>query len=237
VTPGYGPIEQYAGGGRQGPWTDIYAMGATLFWLVTGTKPSRRRRASAEGPAAERGEIAKGRFSDDSCARSTGRCSSIRRTGRRTSAVPRALFKAHAGALNLQDALRDSDEEVARRRPGSATSLAAACKGRLVRFGRALGARLMAHGREDDDRHGRDRARADDDHGVLQPRATVDEVRRTELQNLERLSQSTAGRIAQLVGDSRNLANYLGTTTTSSPISRSPRPTAPRRSSRSSTAW
>jgi len=40
---------------------------------------------------------------------------------------------------------------------------------------------------------------------------TVDEVRRTELKNLERLSQSTAGRIAQLVGDSRNLANYLGT--------------------------
>jgi serine/threonine protein kinase len=39
VTPGYGPIEQYAGGGRQGPWTDIYSMGATLFWLVTGRKP------------------------------------------------------------------------------------------------------------------------------------------------------------------------------------------------------
>jgi serine/threonine protein kinase len=39
VTPGYGPIEQYAGGGRQGPWTDIYALGATLFWLVSGRKP------------------------------------------------------------------------------------------------------------------------------------------------------------------------------------------------------
>ncbi|HET9651074.1 MAG TPA: serine/threonine-protein kinase, partial [Usitatibacter sp.] len=39
VTPGYGPIEQYAGGGRQGPWTDIYSLGATLFWLVTGKKP------------------------------------------------------------------------------------------------------------------------------------------------------------------------------------------------------
>jgi serine/threonine protein kinase len=37
--PGYGPIEQYAGGGRQGPWTDLYALGATLFWLVTGKKP------------------------------------------------------------------------------------------------------------------------------------------------------------------------------------------------------
>jgi serine/threonine protein kinase len=39
VTPGYAALEQYAGGGRQGPWTDIYALGATLFWLVTGKKP------------------------------------------------------------------------------------------------------------------------------------------------------------------------------------------------------
>src|SRR5258706_521073 len=39
VTPGYGPIEQYAGGGGQGPGADIYSMGATLFWLITGRKP------------------------------------------------------------------------------------------------------------------------------------------------------------------------------------------------------
>ena len=41
--------------------------------------------------------------------------------------------------------------------------------------------------------------------------ATLDNVARNELRNLEQLSQSTAGRIAQLIGDSRNLANYLGT--------------------------
>ena len=67
VTPGYGPIEQYAGGGRQGPWTDIYSMGATLFWLVTRQEAPRcARRASTiprRCPAAEalgRGPLQRG---------------------------------------------------------------------------------------------------------------------------------------------------------------------------------
>lgn len=38
VTPGYAPIEQY-GIGEQGPWTDLYALGATLYWCVSGRKP------------------------------------------------------------------------------------------------------------------------------------------------------------------------------------------------------
>jgi C4-dicarboxylate-specific signal transduction histidine kinase len=41
--------------------------------------------------------------------------------------------------------------------------------------------------------------------------ASLDAISKNELRNLEQLSQSTAGRIAQLIGDSRNLANYLGT--------------------------
>ena len=39
VTPGYAPLEQYYSHGRQGPWSDIYAMGGVLYWLVAGRKP------------------------------------------------------------------------------------------------------------------------------------------------------------------------------------------------------
>lgn len=39
VTPGYAPLEQYHGHGKQGPWSDIYSFGGVLYWMVTGNKP------------------------------------------------------------------------------------------------------------------------------------------------------------------------------------------------------
>ena len=40
VKPGYSPYEQYAeSGARQGPWTDIYALGATLYHAVCAKRP------------------------------------------------------------------------------------------------------------------------------------------------------------------------------------------------------
>lgn len=39
VTPGYAPLEQYGTAGKFGPYTDIYALGATLYHALMGVVP------------------------------------------------------------------------------------------------------------------------------------------------------------------------------------------------------
>jgi len=52
LTPGYAPIEQYDANSAQGPWSDIYGLGATLYRCAIGKSPKdayRREKCRQEG--------------------------------------------------------------------------------------------------------------------------------------------------------------------------------------------
>lgn len=59
VSPGYAPLEQYHAHGKQGPWSDLYAFGGVMYWMVTGNKPveaAARVRKDVQPPAAQAGD-------------------------------------------------------------------------------------------------------------------------------------------------------------------------------------
>ncbi|HEY2627724.1 MAG TPA: serine/threonine protein kinase, partial [Usitatibacter sp.] len=218
VTPGYGPIEQYAGGGRQGPWTDIYSMGATLFWVVSGRKPldAPARLDDPEAmPSAE--ALGRGRYSAEFL-RAIDWALQMHPADRPQSVAQfrSVLFASHAGALGLQEALRKTDEDhgfavvdeswamtlrsprlikgrvgrLARllRRPGS---WPIAAKMTLAMVATALAPMIVT--------------------AYYNLGATQGYVADVELRNLEQLAQSTAGRISQLIAGMKGLADYVGT--------------------------
>lgn len=216
VTPGYAAIELYAGGGREGPWTDIYSIGATLFWLVTGRKPVEApSRLQDPDPQPSAKLLAEGRYSEvflgaiDWALRlhPSERPQDI-------GEFRSMLFASHAGALGLQEALRKGDDEEGAGKESWTVTL---------RSPRLLKARMLSFSR-----------------GVWHPanwpitvkmtlamvltalaplmivayyayESTQEHLAGVEMRNLEQLAQSTAGRIGQLINDTRNFADYVGT--------------------------
>jgi serine/threonine protein kinase/HAMP domain-containing protein len=218
VTPGYGPIEQYAGGGRQGPWTDIYSLGATLFWVITGHKPfDAPSRLAAPDPLPSAESLGKGRFSREFL-RGIDWALKMHPDDRPqdVAQLRSALFASHAGALGLQEALRKSDEEGYKPSAGDNWSAAIRSplllKAKLSRYARVL--RRPASWPLAVKMTGAMVATA------LAPMmitayynlgATRSHLAEVELRNLEQLAQSTAGRISQLMSGTRSLADYVGT--------------------------
>ena len=65
VTPGYAPFEQYHTHGRQGPWSDLYAMGGVLYWFVAGRKPVEAAARIQSDPQEPAVDVAQGKYSEN----------------------------------------------------------------------------------------------------------------------------------------------------------------------------
>ena len=63
LTPGYAPFEQYTATGKsQGPWTDIYALSASVYELMTGNTPPESPDRVNDDKCVPAVEVGRGRY-------------------------------------------------------------------------------------------------------------------------------------------------------------------------------
>jgi serine/threonine protein kinase len=62
ATAGYAPFEQYSTKGKQGPWSDIYGLAATIYRAISGVKPQDAPDRMLEDTLEPVAELLKGKF-------------------------------------------------------------------------------------------------------------------------------------------------------------------------------
>jgi WD40 repeat protein len=128
VAPGYAPPEQYGIGGQPGPWSDLYALGATAYRCVTGQAPPEALRRLRKDPYVPAVEAAAGRY-DAGLLRLIDRMLSVEEVDRPRSV---AEVKAALRSRSLPVLARD-------RRPAVGSAIAAARTGAPSRSRRVAG--------------------------------------------------------------------------------------------------
>lgn len=210
VTPGFAPIEQY-GHGEQGAWTDIYALGATLYWAVCGHKPPDAEARATGTPMKSAVEAGQGRYGEAFLAAIDWALQlDPARRPRSIAQWRNALLAEHLQSVGLQEALlQDDDDEdagAARGARGQARRLWAglrrtvrpaswplAVKLTLAMVLTALLPMLMT--------------------AAWNLEGSEKALTQSELRQAGLLAHNAAGRLSQLIVDSQNLARVLGTDT------------------------
>jgi len=213
LTPGFAPLEQY-GMGEQGAWTDIYALGATLYWAVTGAKPpDAELRLASPGsfkPAMQAGRgRGQGAYADAFLwAIDWALEMDPRRRPQTVAEWRRALCADHLASLGLQEALQREDSQfdadvktpleraLGRVKRGLRTLFSPldwplALKMTLAMLATALLPMAIT--------------------GAYNLRGSTAALSEAEMRSVEQIANATAGRLSQFVTDARYLTRSLAT--------------------------
>jgi hypothetical protein len=122
LTPGYAPLEQYSSDGRQGPWSDIYALAGVLFRIVTDRNPPDAVARLQNDTVDAALQSARGRYSAALIA-AIGRALAVKAESRPQSVADwRALFEAAPARAGTAATALPVAPVTAAARPGGVTA-------------------------------------------------------------------------------------------------------------------